>query len=107
MPRRNRNQGSPLLDLEAQFDRLFQDMQTSKSKRGVKAALNASPEDLGQAALDARRKEAIAMARWETRLDLLGPFASAHLLQEALRAAPAPSPTVDFLAGYLAGLRLR
>ena len=107
MPRRNRNQVSPLLGLEAQFDRLFENMQTSKSKRGAKAALNASTEDLGHAALDARRKVADAMTNWEARLDLLGPFAPAHLLQEALRAAPAPSPTVDFLAGYLAGLRLR
>ena len=107
MPRRNRNQGGQLLDLEAQFDRLFDDMQTSKSKRGAKAALDASPEDLGQAALDAKRKEAKAMTKWETRLDLLGPFAPTHLLREALRAAPAQSPTADFLAGYLAGLSLR
>ena len=107
MPRRHRNKGSPLLDLEAQFDRLFENMQTPKARRGAKAALNASPEDLGQAALDARRKEANAMTNWEARLDLLGPFAPAYLLQEALRAAPAPGPTVDFLRGYLAGLSLR
>ena len=107
MPRRNRNQGSPLLDLEAQFDRLFHNMQTSKSKRGAKAALNASPANLGKAALDAKRKEVDAMTNWEARLDLLGPFAPAHLLQEALRAAPAPGPTVNFLGGYLAGIRLR
>lgn len=107
MPQRNRNQGSPLLDLEAQFDKLFEDMQTPKSKRGAKAALNAGSEELGQAALDARRKQAEATTNWEMRLDLLGPFAPPYLLREALRAAPAPGPTVDFLAGYLAGLGLR
>ena len=46
------------------------------------------------------------MARWEAKLDMLGPFASMASLEEVLESAPGPGPTVEFLRGYLAGLQV-
>lgn len=98
-----RKPSTQLAALEAQVNRLFETMQTSRSKRGVKAALTAGPEELGRAAVAAARKTSEAMVLWEARLDMLGPFASSLSLEEALRTAPALSPAVDYLRGYLAG----
>jgi len=39
-----------LADFESQFDDLLGQMQTGKAKRGMKAAFNASPAQLGRAA---------------------------------------------------------
>ncbi|MGH7231615.1 MAG: type II toxin-antitoxin system Phd/YefM family antitoxin [Nitrospiraceae bacterium] len=43
-------------DLGAEFDTLLDRMQTAKSKKGMKAAFNASPAQLGRAAVKAARK---------------------------------------------------
>jgi prevent-host-death family protein len=42
--------------LEARFEELFAAMQKPEAKRGVRAALDASAQDLGRAALAAARK---------------------------------------------------
>jgi antitoxin Phd len=43
-------------DLSNQFDDLLVQMQTPKSRKGMKAAFNASPAQLGRAAVKAARK---------------------------------------------------
>lgn len=43
--------------LEARFDELLAGMQKPAAKRGVRAALGASPEELGRAALAGARKQ--------------------------------------------------
>jgi len=43
-------------DLEKQFDALLDSMQMPKVKKGMAAAFNASPENLGRAAVKAARK---------------------------------------------------
>ena len=48
---------SPSLeDLSAQFDGLLERMQTPKAKKGMKAAFDASPAELGRAAKGAAKK---------------------------------------------------
>lgn len=42
--------------LSEEFDALFASMQTPKSRRAMKAAFGASPEELGKAAVLATRK---------------------------------------------------
>lgn len=44
-------------ELGADFDTLLAVMQTSKAKKGMKAAFNASPAQLGRAAVKATRKD--------------------------------------------------
>ena len=46
----------PLADFEAEFDDLLAAMQTVKSKRGIKAAFEASPAKLGRAAVKHARR---------------------------------------------------
>ena len=47
---------SPALnDLSAKFDILLQRMQTPQARRGMEAAFNASPAELGRAAVEAAR----------------------------------------------------
>ena len=43
--------------LEARFDELIAGMQKPEAKRGVRAALDATAEDLGRAAVAAARKQ--------------------------------------------------
>jgi antitoxin Phd len=43
-------------DLNAEFDGLLARMQTSKSRKGVETAFNASPAELGRAAVKAAKK---------------------------------------------------
>ena len=43
-------------DLNAEFDGLLARMQTSKARKGVDAAFNASPAELGRAAVKAAKK---------------------------------------------------
>ena len=43
-------------DLNAEFDGLLARMQTAKARKGVEAAFNASPAELGRAAVKAARK---------------------------------------------------
>ena len=43
-------------DLNAEFDGLLARMQTSKARKGVEAAFNASPAELGRAAVNAAKK---------------------------------------------------
>lgn len=43
-------------DLGEEFDELLSRMQTSQARRGVEAAFNASPEELGRAAATAQKK---------------------------------------------------
>lgn len=43
-------------DLNAEFDGLLARMQTSKARKGVAAAFNASPAELGRAAVTAAKK---------------------------------------------------
>lgn len=44
-------------DLGAEFDDLLADMQRPKARKGMKAAFNASPAQLGRAAVKAARKD--------------------------------------------------
>ena len=53
-------------DLNAEFDGLLARMQTSKARKGVEAAFNASPAELGRAAVKAVRKHC-APVRKRTR----------------------------------------
>jgi prevent-host-death family protein len=46
-----------LNDLSAQFDGLLRRMQTSRAKKGIAAAFNASPAELGRAAVKAAAKK--------------------------------------------------
>ncbi|MEO8341278.1 MAG: type II toxin-antitoxin system Phd/YefM family antitoxin [Nitrospirota bacterium] len=48
--------GRSLDNLNAEFDGLLARMQTSKARKGVEAAFNASPVELGRAAVKAARK---------------------------------------------------
>ena len=43
-------------DLSVEFDDLLARMQTAKARKGMKAAFNAAPADLGRAAVKAARK---------------------------------------------------
>ncbi len=43
-------------DLNTEFDTLLARMQTSKARKGMKTAFNASPAQLGRAAVNAARK---------------------------------------------------
>jgi hypothetical protein len=45
-----------LSDLTAEYDVLLARMQTPKAKKGMAAAFNASPAELGRAAVKAARK---------------------------------------------------
>jgi antitoxin Phd len=45
-----------LATLASEFDALLERMQTPESRRGMKAAFDASPEELGRAALAASRR---------------------------------------------------
>jgi antitoxin Phd len=51
-----RSRSRSLGDLESEFDQLLQRMQSRKSKQGMKAAFEASPTQLGRAALKQARK---------------------------------------------------
>lgn len=51
-----KERGRSLDDLNAEFDGLLARMQTAKSRAGVVAAFNASPVELGRAAVKAIRK---------------------------------------------------
>lgn len=52
-----KSRSSALEDLSAQFDGLLQRMQTPKSRKGMKAAFNASPAAFGRAAVRAAAKK--------------------------------------------------
>ncbi len=43
-------------DLSGEFDALLAQMQTAKARKGMKAAFNAAPAELGRAAVKAARK---------------------------------------------------
>lgn len=46
-----------LNDLSSEFDELLARMQTSQARKGVEAAFNASPDELGSAAVTAAKKQ--------------------------------------------------
>ena len=46
--------------LSNEFDEMLAGMQTAKSRKGMKAAFNASPAQLGRAAVKRRRKRKVA-----------------------------------------------
>jgi len=48
--------GQNLNDLGAEFDALLDRMQTPKARKGVRAAFNAAPAQLGRAAVKSARK---------------------------------------------------
>jgi len=48
--------GQNLNDLAAEFDALLDRMQTRKARKGVQAAFNAAPAQLGRAAVKSARK---------------------------------------------------
>ena len=51
------NASSKALDtLSSQFEELLESMQTPEARKGVDAAFNATPEELGQAAVRAARR---------------------------------------------------
>lgn len=50
------NQANTLDTLSAEFDDLLNNMQTPKSRKGMKTAFQASPTQLGRAAVKAARK---------------------------------------------------
>lgn len=52
----NKMRSRSLGDLDAEFDGLLARMQTPRTKKGMKAAFNASPARLGRAAVKAARK---------------------------------------------------
>lgn len=56
-----------LNDLNAEFDELLTRMQTPQARKGVEAAFNASPDELGSAAVTAAKKHR-APARKRARL---------------------------------------
>jgi hypothetical protein len=50
--------GSPAMDaLAAEFDEMFARMQTPEAQAGMRAAFNASPEELGRAAVAVARQQ--------------------------------------------------
>jgi prevent-host-death family protein len=52
-----KSRSTALDDLSAQFDGLLQRMQTPRARKGMKAAFNASPAELGRAAVRAAAKK--------------------------------------------------
>ena len=63
------NQRSRSLDdLNGEFDGLLARMQTSKSKKGVADAFNASPVELGRAAVKAARKHRVPARKRARRI---------------------------------------
>lgn len=51
------SRGSELSQLSAEFEGLLQRMQTPKARKGMAAAFNATPAELGHAAVKAARKK--------------------------------------------------
>jgi len=51
-----KERGRSLDDLNAEFDKLLARMQTSQARKGVVAAFNASPAELGRAAVTAAKR---------------------------------------------------
>lgn len=51
-----RERSENLEELSSRFDDLVQGMQTPRARRGMKAAFEASPEELGRAAVEEARK---------------------------------------------------
>ena len=51
-----RDRAPSLNDLSAQYDVLLSHLQTPKARKGMEAAFNAAPADLGRAAVKAARK---------------------------------------------------
>lgn len=54
-------------DLSAEFDELLARMQTPQVRKGIEAAFNASPEELGRAAVAAKEHRAPARKRARRR----------------------------------------